>query len=105
VKRLVRDLTKARSLLVEEGWQQFGYFERRDGTGSMCVFGSFLRVVGANSYWDATLRGRLKKMKEAVCGVAKIPIGQLAVWNDDPKRTKRQVLNVLDRAIKKASET
>lgn len=84
--------------LIEAGWCQ-GVFEYRDGDETQyCLLGAMGKV------WDTQHSVRLLDMKmvlypylpdEYRCG----GMPMIVRWNDNPRRTKAEVLELLDRVI------
>lgn len=83
-------LIAARKKLVKYGWVQGHYGCEDDG---FCALGAIFNASGDNaSYTENTA----KKYLEAVVG------GSIPNYNDNPHRTKADVLAAYDKAIKNA---
>lgn len=85
--RVAAVLKRARGLLVEHGWVRGHIGSKRLG---FCAYGAIL---------TATKSG---KATAALSDVVKG--GDIVLWNDHPRRCKKDVLGGFDRAIKKSLE-
>lgn len=124
-------LVAAKALIEEKGWAQgyFAYDQYRDKVSpwqynaeSFCTVGALIRVSGALRYAaahseetkDLSASEKMalidavdRNASLAKCAVIKaIGPGTIAIptWNDDPIRTKQDVLDVFDLAILDATE-
>jgi|SRR5882762_3539257 len=85
-----QDLLAAASYIREHGWIQ-GRMEENSG-GRVCMLGSLIAVTGQ---WD-TADEKLKLYHRGIrarCSVED--------WNDDPRRTKDQVIRALEQVAHK----
>ena len=93
-------LQKARDLLVKKGWIQGG-MQSEYGFCSIGAIMAAARVEGRSldnsnhSYWQA------KRALGETISTAIIPIPS---WNDDPKRTKAEVLAAFDATIDRLAQ-
>ena len=104
-KLTISEILKKARKLVEKGWTQGAY--AKDGNGRIlffddkkavkfCPLGAIGRVTG--SLYNAEAVGARYAVIDSIEGGM---LGfDIASWNDDKKRTKRQVLAAFDRAIK-----
>ena len=84
-------LIKARDLL-EGGWcQRHGCKTDQDGNMSYCIEGS---IVFSTDYND----DEILKIVEGVIR-DNTTSRYIRIWNDDPERTKEEVLDMMDKAI------
>ena len=69
--------------LIEKGWVQGNSSVRyRDGSMHYCLYGAIVQVGGLGENIDIACRAK------------EITGERLTVWNDDPARTKEEVLAV-----------
>lgn len=94
-------LIAARDILTNTGWCQGQYWRnsqgrfaaKREDIASACAVGSILQVDASQE-----LRNKALDTIEGLTGIF------LPTWNDDPKRTKEEVLQVFNKAIEEASD-
>lgn len=80
-------LRKAARLVRERGWCQH---RTEDSEGRLCAIGAISRAnIDAYRRWLA-----IEAFSDVVCR-------RIADWNDDPARTKRQVLAAFERVAKR----
>lgn len=94
-------LRKARALLAEKGWIQ-GWlakdcdgrdvFPNEDGANSFCMIGALACAAASSSNPLRTLASAKRAIEDVVGD-------NVPSWNDDPTRTKQEVLEAFDRAI------
>jgi hypothetical protein len=78
----ITKLQKARAL-VARGWTQGKFRERRSGRTCYCPLGAILRAGLPTSVFD----------------MGPVPHENIVAWNDDPSRTKAEVLAMFDNSI------
>ena len=87
-QRIIQKLREARAL-IEQGWcQRIAKFSFTDGHTLYCPIGALYEVKEDQSYFyalDALVRA--------------IEYEDIGAWNDDPYRTKEDVLSAFDHAI------
>lgn len=88
---VVSVLKEARALLVKDGWCQ-GAYERGK---ACCALGAIRKAAKITSDWHPATR--------ALAAIVGYPAPAISVWNDDPCRTKKDVLAAFNSAIR--SET
>lgn len=74
--------TAAADLLERDGWCQGEY---EDGEGRRCAAGAISCVTTGDDDAYALARGALRAATN----------GRIAIWNDDPARTKAEVIGLL----------
>lgn len=105
-------LTRARALIAQpETWTQNAYARDSDGTPIVsnspdavcwCLTGAIYRVITPGSYLgNPDYLAATDALSDAL--PAHVTSEDLTVWNDTPRRTHQQILNLLDRAIAKAA--
>lgn len=94
-KQQIKDLEKARQLLVDKGWCQ-GSFKKGD---KYCAWGAIGMATHGSCYGYGAKGNILKYLLEENISV------ELHRWNDDKKRTKRQVLGLFTRTINKLKKS
>lgn len=91
-------LKEARRLIAEKGWTQGVYARHANGNlidpmegnaACFCSLGAIWKVGGILEHAFAVIA------LEGVIGIS------LAEWNDDPSRTKEEVLAAFDEAIRR----
>lgn len=87
----VKALTLAHTMIETHGWCRGTFVNRR---GHYCLRGAI------NAAARPSLRLPVTAELAATIGV---PLSQISAWHDHPKRTKRQVLRVITRTIKRLS--
>lgn len=85
-------LTKAADLIKTAGWCQLQMHD--DEYGTFCALGAILRVTDdpyiEREDTQAAIKALTKTIRHRV----------IADWNDDPKRTKKQVLSAFMKAAR-----
>jgi hypothetical protein len=87
---IVLELQTARGRLIERGWCQDSLLEKN---GEVCLLGA----LGYQCSSDHALTPAARAIAQVLRLVH--TSGSIALWNDDPRRTKAEVLAVLDQAI------
>ena len=88
----VRVLVAARELLHSDGWGQGDYYTKE----GPCMFGACLAAMHAN-----TSNSDMHRSEIVEAALVKSTRNESWWdWNDSPRRTKEQVMNALDRAVK-----
>ena len=104
-----RELLKRARALVEGGWCQGRAFQHSVATGKMqyCMVGALSEAAGRNNFHselelyiaDSGFVATAFRRLTIAVGYASIP-----GWNDQPERTRGEVLAAFDRAIAVAEE-
>lgn len=79
-------LLKGAALIEERGWCQGDY----QSEGRLCVLGAIKVAVGKEPDGDEDTDPIVFRAKKAMC--ASVGIGLIHEWNDDPARTKEEVV-------------
>ena len=86
-------LDAAAELIEQDGWMQGGY--HRDG--KHCVLGAIAGVIDGVDHTDTSLIEQLLWRERDAHRALSETLGtsEIADWNDDPKRTKAEVVAAL----------
>lgn len=86
-------LRKAGDVLRERGWNRWWFYDRVNGTGSVCLLGAC--HVATNGIPDSHSALEVPGLLDAL----DVPTdGKRAFWNDAPGRTAAEVMIALDAA-------
>lgn len=85
-------LREAKALLLKEGWVQHAY----SSAWGFCLAGA-LRYVAQDDADCAQALEALVSENKFLKGLQ--PLNEIIFWNDDPRRTKEQVIDLIDRAL------
>lgn len=107
MKAVYQTLVEARKLIDEKGWTQGAMFRsstgvklsflKKEQTASYCMVGA----LRAQYRPDPSIYGQVQELLHDVIGEE---WASLESWNDQPGRTKEEVLAVFDKAIERAKE-
>jgi len=95
-------LKETRVLLTDEArWQQNSYYKDSEGRRTDVVRASCYCLMGGLKKAAHSLNLPVGPAKDTVVGVLDIgnEYGVIEQWNDHPKRTHSDVMDVLDRAL------
>jgi hypothetical protein len=113
VKTVLEVMKGARKILLKYQWIQGTYAEQKDGQSvdpgnpdatGFCLLGALVRAEGRDSYRAHGTAHSLAEDKLVQLIPAKQEQPSVADWQDEPKRTKKQVLALLDRAIRREAK-
>ena len=99
-------LRKTAKLLEEKGWTKYYYAVDKKGQPvpplsskaySFCLVGALCRIVDKDPL--SGFFGDCKKTKPIIKKL-NVKVGELSNWNDDPKRTKEEVIKALRKAAR-----
>jgi hypothetical protein len=102
-----QNLTAAKQLIEDGGWVQQVYY---DGRGCFCAVGAVKEIIGDLSFFgrDSTKQDEYDALIKAVEKVSgkegNRHIDDVFMWNDTLGRTKEEVLEMFDEAIRIADE-
>ena len=94
---------------IADGWCRGRARKIIRGKPHYCIFGAIARDYGFYRRFDIyyvitdTIQRRLCDAIGLKCAPGNDVAAAIAAWNDDPKRTKRQVLAAFDRAINEST--
>jgi hypothetical protein len=88
-------LVEAKRLLIESGWCQ-GDYHKGD---TFCSVGAMSRSANRMLPAGVDLTSQFPPYRDAYIRLMKIVGGAVSLWNDQPIRTKAEVLAAFDRAI------
>ena len=83
---------------IEHGWTQWSYYI--GATECYCLAGAVWTVLSDIDDVFKALSAELPS-DYPFSPYSRTPEGRLITWNDDPKRTKEEVLALVDRAIER----
>lgn len=86
------EIEKAIEILEERGWNQGS---RESSTGEVCLAEALLRAKGLGIHIARTFAAQWNLFKSYLGGSSCIP-----EWNDDPSRTKEEVIDKLTEVAK-----
>lgn len=85
--------------LIEKGWCKRNYI---DADGNVCAVEALWQVIFADAQDHGTDYTRFKEVRNAINRVLPEPDMSIIGWNDDPDRTKQEVLDAFRLAAKDA---
>jgi hypothetical protein len=94
-------LIAAKWMLENVGWCQKTFRKySTSGESPSCAFCSFGAIINVNYGSPGLIDKALAVLSKSIDTAS----GSITIWNDDPKRTKSQVLAVFDKAIASVQE-
>lgn len=103
--QLLQDLIRVKNLIILGGWQQGAYYS--SGTGCYCLAGAVHASSGEGFAYTLRKVDVFQALTEALgkpVDRAISPEFHVVNWNDNETREKREVIDLLDKAIAKEKE-
>jgi len=89
-----------RDLEVARGKVALGWIQHRQQTGNRyCAYGAVISATRCDAHRTIAALCELQRAHPPLSLMRLLPVYPLTFWNDRPRRTQREILDLFDRAI------